>query len=121
MQLPSGRLVVPMYHSTPENVSVWPDVIEWQGTLISVTLGATWRIGALQYAQGTAEGAIVQLFDDPAGNHLLSAMRVDEIADLERFIGPQSATGTNENITYCRMLAESRDAGECGRLGTRSL
>jgi hypothetical protein len=109
VQLPSGRLVVPMYHSTPENVSVWPDVIEWQGTLVSDTKGATWRIGALQYAQGTAEGAIVQLFDDRAGNHLLAAMRVDEIADLERCIGPQSVTKTNDNTTHCRMLAESRD------------
>jgi hypothetical protein len=26
IQLESGRLVVPMYHATPENISIWPDV-----------------------------------------------------------------------------------------------
>ena len=77
LQLASGRLVVPMYHVTPENKSVWPDVMEWQGTLVSDTRGASWRVGALQYAEGTAEGAIAQLGDGP--DHLLAAMRIDEL------------------------------------------
>jgi hypothetical protein len=54
-------------------------VIEWQGTLISEDRGSTWKVGSLQYAEGTAEGAIVALFDQP--NHLLAAMRVDEVSE----------------------------------------
>jgi len=114
LQLGDGTLLVPGYHTKPQdeqhNCSAPGNVIEWQHTYVSTDHGLSWAIAAnassapQEYGDGTAEGAVVQLFDDP--KHLLAAMRVDEAP--KDCSGPQPAGSLGSaNVTSCRMVAES--------------
>ena len=104
---------MPGYHTLPQdgaqyNCSHTGNVIQVQHTFVSSD-GLTWAIagapGQQQYGFGSAEGAIVGLYDKP--NHVLAVMRVDE--------GTRNCTGSYSgkgNVTSCRMVAESFDGGD---------
>jgi hypothetical protein len=105
---------VPGYHTVPQagaqyNCTHTGNVIEMQHTFVSDDHGITWAIagapGQQQYGFGSAEGAIVGLYDNP--KHVLAVMRVDE--GTRNCTGPHSSKG---NVTSCRMVAESFDGGD---------
>jgi sialidase-1 len=110
IQLPSGRLVVPVY-SGSSNTTPGPHL--GSSTLLSDDHGKSWRLGAAVGDTRLCEPTVVRAFGGP--NHLIMNMRLEN-ACLEKVQGHCTRAEKMDcgvgGPQHCRAQSHSTDGGE---------
>ena len=111
IQLPSGRLVVPVYSGWTSNLT--PGLHLGSSTLLSDDHGESWRLGAAVGDTRLCEPTVVRAFGDP--NHLIMNMRLEN-ACLEKVKGHCMRVEKMDcgagGPQHCRAQSQSTDGGE---------